>query len=47
MQYQGYDLCERKKSVNSVLKKPYPEPKCHRKTLNSLYEGFVVEIHVV
>ena len=47
MQYQGYDLHERKKSIISVLEKPYPEPKCHHKTLNSLYEGFVVEIHVV
>ena len=32
MQYQGYDLRERKKSIISVLEKPYPEPKCHRKT---------------
>ena len=47
MQYQGYDLHECKKFVISVLEKPYPEPKCCRKTLNSLYEGFVVEIHLV
>ena len=47
MQYQGYDLCECKKSVISVLEKPYPEPKGRHNTLNPLYEGFVVEIHVV
>ena len=47
MQYQGYDLRECKKSVISILEKPYPEPKCRRKTLNSLYEGLVVEIHLV
>ena len=47
MQYQGYDLGEHKKSIISVLEKPYPEPKYHCKTLNSLYEGFVVEIHLV